>query len=222
MVDEASYVEIAETNLEIRMEADVCKSLTSNAEVCVTMTAPLVVTLRLLTSAFFEFLCKVGNSWWGLRMMAASGTRGSGPGALDQGPLLTSADKCASSALGMPFPPLPSTAKPGSCDLCTSDSEQDSSFLSDSLFSWLTLILLPSGLSQCTEHLSQSPTILELQEPDSCSAIPAPSVSHGGALNLSTYINRESRSGYQLLGFPKGRRNRGMASFSKALIAHTP
>lgn len=38
-------------------------------------------------------------------MMAASGTRASGPGVLDQGPLLTSTDKCASSALGMCFPP---------------------------------------------------------------------------------------------------------------------
>lgn len=51
--------------------------------------------------------------------------------------------------------------------------------MSDSLVRWLTLILLPSGLSQCTEHLSQSPTTLELQEPGSYSALPAPSVSHG-------------------------------------------
>lgn len=40
-------------------------------------------------------------------MMAASGTRAGGPGVLDQGPLLTSTDKCASSALGM-FPSPPS------------------------------------------------------------------------------------------------------------------
>ena len=98
-----------------------------------------------------------------------------------QGPLLTSTDKWASSALGMCFPPrLHWNAKPGSCDLCTSGSGWDSSFLSDFLIGWLTLIPLPSGFSQCIEHHSQSPTTLELQEPDSCSVLPTPSVSHGG------------------------------------------
>ena len=51
-----SHVEFPGTNLEIRMEADVCKNLNSNAEVHVTMTVPLVMTLRLLTSPFFGFL----------------------------------------------------------------------------------------------------------------------------------------------------------------------
>lgn len=220
---EHSYVEIPGPDLEIRMVADVCKNPNSNADVRVTMTAPLVVTLRLLTSAFFGFLCKVGNSLWGLRMMAASGTRASGPGVLDQGPLLTSTDKCASSALGT-FPShLHCNAKPGSLDLCTSDSERDSSFLSVSLVSWLTLILLPSGLSQCTEHLLQSPTNLELQEPDSCSALPTPSVSHGGLWTSLPTSPRNLGVGASYWDSLKDRENGGgMASFSRALIAHTP
>lgn len=202
------------------MEADVCKNLNSNAEVHVTMTAPLVVTLRLLTSTFFGFLwLEIACEVWGWRLLQVQE-------GVDQKSLikvlcwhlLTSVSPLLWGCVSLPA----FNCKAGWILVICALLAKNKILLScQTLWSvdWLSSYCLLVCLSaQSIFHSLLQPwnfrslTLFCLSSTQCFS---------WGALNLSTYINQESRSGYQLLGFPKGWRDGGMASFPRALIAHT-
>lgn len=215
-----SYVEFPGTNLEIRMKADVCKNLNSNAEVHVTMTAPLVVSLRLLTSTFFGFLwleiaCEVWG-WWLLQVQ--EGVNQKSLIKVLCWHLLTSVSPLLWGCVSLPA---------FNCK---------ARFLWSVHF-WLRTIFF--FLVRLSGQLTDSHPIAfwSVSVHKTSFTVPYNTGTSGawllfcpsstqcfswGALNLSTYINQESRSGYHLLGFPKGWRDEGMASFPRALIAHTP